>query len=127
MKKKTPLKHTRRHILDIFAVKKPLVCQKANFVLFAKNDNPEVYKEANFVTLNFLTPVTLYNLSPVCFNINTHLSSFSPASCLHRLWQPRTNILNSNINSKVYIFSFTSTAFICESQIPLEFHASWLP
>ena len=31
----------------------------------------------------------------IFFNINSHPSSFLPSSCLHRLWQPRTNILNS--------------------------------
>ena len=45
---------------------------KSIFFIFAENDIIEVYHEANFVTLNFRTPVTLYTLSP---------SPGSPASC----------------------------------------------
>ena len=73
MQKKTPLKHTRRHILDILLKNKtPWYAEKADFVIFAENDITEVYHEVNFVTLTFLTPLTIYALSPPLGN---------PASC----------------------------------------------
>ena len=45
--KRTPLKYNERHIS----------------VIFAENDTPIVYQEANLVSLNFFDLVTLYTLS----------------------------------------------------------------